>query len=226
MKELAILHKNSTLDPDSPKFDKVWNAENWKLIAVRPRINKKVFELRLVYFNTESAEQAYLMPRMRIVRGGDTNRPDDLRQKNNLTFIKMFHEAFFDGENIKPFVANDKAKYGEVLANFMTKVLTYYDKDDPMMRANLAAVPHNSRLGGGNFYDENGKYLYGDGWALGALTVGTEMRGGKKVLAFTSPPIDGFVSTIKPNKEQTAFKPYPPHIADLNSEEYKKAGKN
>ena len=69
LKELAIMHKNPTLDPDSPKFDKVWNAENWHLIAVRPRINKKIFELRLVYFNTEAAEQVYLMPRMRIVRG-------------------------------------------------------------------------------------------------------------------------------------------------------------
>ena len=157
MKELAVMHKNPTLDPDSPKFDKVWNAENWKLIAVRPRINKKVFELRLVYFNIEAAEQAYLMPRMRIIRGGDPSRPEELRQKNNYQFAKMFHEAFFDGENMKPFVANDKAKYGEALADFMTKVLTYNDPNEPMMKANMAAIPHNSRLGGGNEYDANGK---------------------------------------------------------------------
>lgn len=222
LKNLADLHKNPTLNPDSPKFDKVWNAENWKLIAVRPRINKKVFELRLVYFNVKAAEQVYLMPRMRIVRGGDANRPDELRQKNNLTFAKMFHETFFDGENMKPFVANDKAKYGEALADFMTKVLTYYDKDDPMMRANLAAVPHNSRLGGGNKYDANGNYEYGDSWALGALTVGTVMRDGKKVLAFISPSISGFAASIKPNKDNTAFKPAIPPIADVNNPNYKK----
>ncbi len=45
---------------------------------VRPRINKKVFELRLVYFNIKSAEQAYLMPRMRIVRGKDAGRSEEL----------------------------------------------------------------------------------------------------------------------------------------------------
>ena len=55
--------------------------------------------------------------------------------------------------------------------DFVTKVLTYNDKEDPMMRANLAAIPHNSRLGGGNEYDENGKYLFGDGWLLGEMKV-------------------------------------------------------
>ena len=220
------MHKNPTLDPDSPKFDKVWNAENWKLIAVRPRINKKVFELRLVYFNTVAAEQAYLMPRMRIIRGDDASRPDELRQKNNYVFAKMFHEAFFDGENMKPFVANDKAKYGEALADFMTKVMTYNDKNEPMMKANMAAIPHNSRLGGGNEYDANGKYLYGDGWALGAMLVRPVTRNGKKVLAVVSPPIDGFVASIKPNKDSTAFKPFPAPVTDKTSPAYQKGWEN
>lgn len=221
MKELAVMHKNPTLDPESKAFDKVWNAENWKLIAVRPRINKKVFELRLVYFNTVAAEQAYLMPRMRIIRGGDASRPDELRQKNNYVFAKMFHEAFFDGENMKPFVANDKAKYGEALNQFITKVLTYNDKSEPMMKANMAAIPHNSRLGGGNEYDANGKYLYGDGWALGAMKVAPVDRNGKKVLAVVSPPIDGFVASIKPNADGTAFKPFAPPVADVSDDEHR-----
>ncbi|CAN5853212.1 hypothetical protein BH20ACI4_BH20ACI4_15840 [soil metagenome] len=226
MKELAIMHKNPTLDPDSPQFDKVWNAENWKLIAVRPRINKKVFELRLVYFNIKAAEQAYLMPRMRIIRGGDASRPDDLRQKNNYQFAKMFHEAFFDGANMKPFVANDKAKYGEALAEFITKVLTYNDKSEPMMKANMAAIPHNSRLGGGNEYDANGKYLFGDGWALGAMKVAPVERNGKKVLAVVSPPIDGFVASIKANADGTAFKPFAPPVADKDNDEHRAGWEN
>lgn len=222
LKELAVMHKNPTLAPDSDKFDKVWNAENWKLVAVRPRINKKVFELRLVYFNIKAAEQAYLMPRMRIVRGDDPSRPDDLRQKNNYVFAKMFHEAFFDGENMKPFVKNDKAKYGEALNEFITKVLTYNDPNEPMMKANFAALPHNSRLGGGNVYDEQGNYQYGDGWALGTMMVRPVMRDGKKVLAVVSPPIDGFVASIKPNKDNTAFKPIPAPITDKNNPAYQK----
>ncbi len=222
MKELAILHKNPTLDPDSPNYNSEWNAENWRLIAVRPRLNKRVFELRLIYFNVKAAEQAYLMPRMRIVRGKDAGRPEETRLKNNYQFAKMFHETFFDGENLKSFVANDKAKYGEALADFMTRVLNYYDKDDPLMRANLAAIPHNSRLGGGNEYDEKGNYLHGDGWLLGAIKVGTIERNGKKVLAFISPFIDGFASSIKPNKDGTSYVPVPAPIADAGNPNYQK----
>ncbi len=222
LKELAIMHKNPRINPESKAYDKVWDAENWKLIAVRPRINKKVFELRLVYFNTEAAEQVYLMPRMRIIRGDDASRPEELRQKNNHEFAKLFHDTFFDGENLKPFVANDKTKYGEALNEFITKVLTYNDPKEPMMRANMAAIPHNSRLGGGNEYDEKGNYLFGDGWALGALKVGPVMRNGKKVLAAISPPIDGFVASIKPNSDGTAFKPVTAPVTDKNSPSYRK----
>jgi len=222
LKDLAKLHKNATLDPDNAQYNPVWNAENWELIAVRPRVNKKVFELRLVYFNIKAPEQAYLMPRMRIVRGGDASRPEETRLKNNETFIKMLHEAFFDGENLKPFVANDKAKYGEALSDFVTKVLTYYDKDDPAMRANLAAIPHNSRLGGGNAYDENGKYLYGDGWLLGEMKVTPVMKNGKKVLTLNSTPFEGFVSTIKANKDNTSYMAVPAPATDVNSPNYRK----
>jgi len=222
LQQLAIVHKNPTVDPESKQYDKVWNAENWKLIAVRPRINKKVFEIRLVYFNTEAAEQSYLMSRMRIVRGDDAKRPDEITQKNNYLFAKKFHETFFDGKEMKDFVANDKAKYGEALADFLTWVFTYEDPKEPMLKANFAAFPHNSRLGGGNEYDSNGKYLSGDGWALGAFKVNPVMRNGKKVLAVNSPPIAGFVASIKPNEDGSKFKPVAPPIADPNSSEYKK----
>jgi hypothetical protein len=104
----------------------------------------------------------------------------------------------------------------------MTKVLNYNDPNDPMMRANLAAIPHNSRLGGGNEYDKNGNYLHGDGWALGAIKVGPVARGGKKVLAFISPFIDGFAASIKPNKDLTAFKPFPAPATDVNNPAYQK----
>ena len=220
LKELAILHKNPVLDPDSKKFDDDWKAENWKLIAVRPRINKKVFELRLVYFNTVVAEQAYLMSRMRIVRGDDAKRPAEITQKNNYIFAKKFHETFFDGAEMKDFVANDKAKYGEALADFMTWVLTYEDPKEPLLKANFAAFPHNSRLGGGNEYDKNGKYLHGDGWGLGAFKINPGMRNGKKALVVNSPPIAGFVASIKPDKENGRFKTVAPPAVDPKSDSH------
>ena len=90
------------------------------------------------------------------------------------------------------------------------------------MRANLAAIPHNSRLGGGNEYDEKGNYLHGDGWALGAFTVAPVEREGKKVLAFVSPPISGFVGSIKANEQGTAFKPFPAPVTDAGNPNFKK----
>ncbi len=213
LKELAKLHGNDSIDPDSPSFDPAWNAEHWRLICLRPRINKKVFELRFVYFNVKAAEQVYLMPRMRIIRGNDHELTDEIRQANNLAYIRMFHNAFFDGPNLKPFVANDKAKFSEVLAQFVTEYLNFSDPQHPQLRANFAALPHNARLGGGNRYDANGKYVSGDGWALGAMKVAPVERDGIKTLAITSPAIAGFVTSIKPSPDNTKFKPVPaPHF--------------
>ena len=149
--------------------------------------------------------------------------PEELRQKNNYIFAKMFHEAFFDGENMKPILSQmTKRNTAKRWNEFITKVLTYNDPNEPMMKANMAAIPHNSRLGGGNEYDKNGKYLYGDGWALGAMKVKPVMRNGKNVLAVVSPPIDGFVAQIKPNDDNTAFKPFPAPITEKTIRQYQK----
>lgn len=220
LKNLAALHRNEEIDPDSPKFNPEWKAENWRLVAVRPRLNKKVFELRLVYFNIIAPEPVYLMPRMRIVRGADANRPEELRQKNNKEFARLLHDAFFDGENLKPFVANDKKKYGEALADFITSVVGYSDPEDPLMQANFAAMPHDGRLGGDNRYDEKGRYLTGDGWALGVMKVAPVERNGKKVLAFVNPAIDGFATSIKANADATAYRPVPAPRFNAGSKDF------
>jgi hypothetical protein len=209
LKNLALLHRNEEIDPDSPRFNKQFNAENWRLIMVRPRMNKKLFELRLVYRNEAAAEPVYLMPRMRIIRGKDPGRPEEDRQKNNEAFARLFHETFFDGADLKPWVAKDKKAYGEALANFITKVVTYNDPTDPKMQANFAALPHNARLGGDDQLDAKGNYLRGNGWALGVMKVVPVERNGRKVLAFANLPIDGFATSVKANAQGTAYVPFP-----------------
>ncbi|MBD0370454.1 MAG: hypothetical protein ICV60_06430 [Pyrinomonadaceae bacterium] len=209
LKNLALLHRNEEIDPDSPRFNKQFNAENWRLIMVRPRMNKKVFELRLVYRNEAAAEPVYLMPRMRIIRGKDAGRPDEDRQKNNETFARLFYETFFDGADLKPGMIRDKQVYGEALAQFITKIVTYIDPTDPKMQANFAALPHNARLGGDDLLDSKGNYLRGNGWALGVMKVVPVERNGKRVLAFANLPIDGFTTSVKPNPQGTAYVPVP-----------------
>jgi hypothetical protein len=212
LKNLAALHHNEEIDPDSPRFNRQWNAENWRLVMVRPRLNKKVFELRLVYRNVVAAEPVYLMPRMRIVRAKDffMAQNKEVRLKNNERFARLFHETFFDGPNLKPFVARDKRTYGEALASFITKVVTYSDPTDPMMQANFAALPHNARLGGDDHLDAKGRYLTGNGWALGVMkVVPIERPGMRRALGFANLPIDGFTTSIRPNPANDAYVPFP-----------------
>jgi hypothetical protein len=220
LKNLALLHRNEEIDPDSPRFNKQFSAENWRLIMVRPRMNKKVFELRLVYRNEAAAEPVYLMPRMRIIRGKDPGRPDDDRQKNNETFARLFYESFFEGPDLKPGMAKDKQVYGEALAQFITKVVTYNDPSDPKMQANFAALPHNARLGGDDLLDSKGNYLRGNGWALGVMKVVPVDRNGKKVLAFANLPIDGFATSVQPNPQGTAYVPVPAPRFNAKSTEF------
>jgi hypothetical protein len=219
LRNLALLHHNDEINPDSPKFNPQWKAENWRLIMVRPRVNKRIFELRLIYRNVVAAEPVYLMPRMRITRLKDPelDKDDDARQKNNKTFATLFHDAFFDGADLKPFVARDKKSYGDVLADFISSVVNYSDKDDPNMQANFAALPHNARLGGDDLLDGTGRYLRGDGWALGVMKVVPVERDGKKVLAFSNLPVDGFATSVKLTPDGTAFRRVPAPAFDPKS---------
>jgi hypothetical protein len=206
---LAALHHNEEIDPDSPKFNPQWNAENWRLLMVRPRVNKKIFELRLVYRNVVAPEPAYLMPRLRIVRGTDPDilKDNDLRQKNNEAFARLLHDAFFDGPNLKSFVADDKKAYGAALADFIGRVVAYHDDKDPRMQSNFTALPHNARLGGDDTLDAQGRYLRGNGWALGVMKVVPVERAGRQMLAFANLPIDGFAASIKRAPDGKSYKP-------------------
>jgi hypothetical protein len=222
LKSLAALHRNDEINPDSPKFNTQFNAENWRLVMVRPSVNKRVFELRLVYMNVVAPEPVFLMPRMRITRLKDPEleRDDDARQKNNRTFSELLHKAFFDGAELKPFIARDKKSYGEALADFITTVITYNDKDDPNMQANFAALPHNARLGGDDVLDEKGRYERGDGWALGVMKVVPVERDNHKVLAFSNLPIDGFATSVKPAPDNSAFRRVPAPAFDKSSPQF------
>ncbi len=219
LRNLALLHRNDEINPDSPKYNPQFNAENWRLVMVRPRVNKRIFELRLVYKNIVAAEPVFLMPRMRITRLKDPelDKDEDARQKNNKTFATLLHNAFFDGTDLKPFIERDKKSYGEALADFISNVVNYSDKDDPNMQANFAALPHNARLGGDDQLDEKGRYLRGDGWALGVMKVVPVERDGKKVLAFSNMPIDGFATSVKPTPDGMAFRRVPAPAFDPKS---------
>jgi hypothetical protein len=219
LRNLAALHRNDEINPDSPHYNPQFNAENWRLVMVRPRVNKRIFELRLVYKNVVAAEPIFLMPRMRITRlkDPDLDKDDAARQKNNKAFATLLYKAFFDGADLKPYVARDKKSYGDALADFISAVVNYKDPEDPNMQANFAALPHNARLGGDDALDEKGRYLRGDGWALGVMKIVPVERDGKKTLAFSNTPIDGFATSIKPLPDNSAFRRVPAPAFDPKS---------
>ena len=222
LRNLAELHRNDEINPDSPKYNPQFNAENWRLVMVRPRVNKRIFELRLVYKNVAAAEPVFLMPRMRITRLKDPelDKDDAARQKNNRAFAALLHSAFFDGADLKPFVARDKKSYADALADFISAVVHYSDPQDPNMQANFAALPHNARLGGDDLLDEKGRYLRGDGWALGVMKVVPVERAGHTVLAFSNLPIDGFATSVKPTPDGAAFRRVPAPAFDPASKSF------
>ncbi len=222
LRNLAQLHRNDEINPDSPKFNPQFNAENWRLVMVRPRVNKRIFELRLVYKNVAAAEPVFLMPRMRITRLKDPelDKDDAARQKNNKAFAALLYNAFFDGADLKPFVARDKMSYADALADFISSVVHYSDPQDPNMQANFAALPHNARLGGDDELDAKGRYLKGDGWALGVMKVVPIERAGRKVLAFSNLPIDGFATSIKPTPDGSGFRRVPAPAFDPASKSF------
>ncbi|HJU53806.1 MAG TPA: hypothetical protein VJ715_04510 [Pyrinomonadaceae bacterium] len=222
LRNLAELHRNDEINPDSPKYNSQFNAENWRLVMVRPRVNKRIFELRLVYKNVVAAEPVYLMPRMRITRLKDPelDKDDAARQKNNKAFATLLYNAFFDGADLKPFIARDKKSYADALADFISAVVHYNDPQDPNMQANFAALPHNARLGGDDELDEKGRYLKGDGWALGVMKVVPVERGARRYLAFSNLPIDGFATSIKPTPDGAAFRRVPAPAFDPNSKSF------
>ena len=64
---LAQTHQNPRLDPTSPQFDKAvfGAAADWKIVAVRPRIDKAWTELRVVYQAVNATEPVFAMFRLR-----------------------------------------------------------------------------------------------------------------------------------------------------------------
>jgi hypothetical protein len=69
LKSLAETHGNPRLDPDAPTFDKATfgDPKDWRLVVVRPRIDKKFHELRLVYQAVKAPEPVFAMFRVRPV---------------------------------------------------------------------------------------------------------------------------------------------------------------
>jgi hypothetical protein len=166
LKNLADTHGNPRLDPDDPKFDKAafGDPKSWRIIAVRPRLDKAFMELRIVYMATKAPEPVFAMFRVRPTIDIPT-LPADARAHNNEVFVGIVTKRLFKDGKLDPRWVKDARAHGKAVAGLVHDVLDYAEKDRPTARGAFVALPTEARMGGGSLRNADGTYKSGDGWA-------------------------------------------------------------
>ncbi len=213
IRTLAVVHDNPRLAPGSKGFDAAFATnkanKNWQITAVRPRLDKQVQELRIVYENLAAPEPVYLMFRWRLAK----DRPDlppEQAEANNKEISRLALETFFVKDSLNPKFEKDKKAHGKAVSAFVTAILTYKNDKLPDLAGEFVALPHEARMGGGSArLPEEAEaraagprpYASGDGWAWAVLKAIWLDEGGKKKLAITNVPIPGFTTDIRPTAD-------------------------
>lgn len=202
---LAATHGNPRLDPKSKQFDKktFGDPRAWKIVAVRPRIDKKWTELRVVYQAVKAPEPVFAMFRVRPTWDVPT-LPPEARAYNNKVFLEMVWKHLLDdGKPSEKHMANPKA-HGKAVAALVAEVLAHDDsKTHPWARAGFSALPTEARMGGGSRRHDDGSYRSGDGWAWSVMKPMPNADG--TALAYVAIPIPGFWTHTVPSPDGTAW---------------------
>jgi hypothetical protein len=196
LKELAWLHDNPRLDPDSKEFDRAsfGDPKSWKVITVRPRLDKKWQEVRVVYQAANAPEPVFAMFRFRPTTDP---APPEAREVNNKVFSQSVYDAFFDQDGrLEAKLADDPSAHARALATWLEGVLSYKDPEQGWARASFLALPTEARMGGGSTRGPDGAYASGDGWAWSVLKPLPAGDGSSQ--AYQSMPIPGFWTAMQP----------------------------
>ncbi len=204
LKGMAEIHKNPRLDPDAKEFDKkaFGNPADWKLVVVRPRIDKKFHELRLVYQAVKAPEPVFAMFRVRPVQ--DTpSLPPEAKAENNKVFAQLFWTAFLDESGApNPKLVADAKAHGKATAAFVRGVLTYKGTA-PWAVSGFIALPTEARMGGGSARNPDGSYLSGDGWAWSVMKPMPAADGASQ--SYVNIGIPGFWTQAVPSPDGKAW---------------------
>lgn len=210
---LAQTHGNPRLDPTSDKFDTAafGDPQDWKIVAVRPRIDKKWNELRIVYQATAAAEPVFVMFRLRPVWDVPT-LPPEARGVNNQAFAGLVAKHLLDGKR-GPSAAllKNKKAHAKAVAAFVKAVVTYraptpkkgQAAPPPWQRAAFIALPTEARMGGGSARDASGGYRSGDGWAWSVMKPMAAPDGASQ--AYVNIGIPGFWTATAASPDGTSW---------------------
>ena len=210
---LAQTHGNPRLDPKSPQFDKAafGDPAAWKIVAVRPRIDKAWTELRVVYKAVNAAEPVYAMFRLRPVVEyvPALPRPEEEHTANNKIFLGMVAARLLDQGAPSAKLMADPVAHGKAVAALMTDVMTFDGTQGPNAKPYLhgfeIGIALEARMGGGSLRDDAGAYKSGDGWGWSAMKP--FQTGDGKGQVYQNVAIPGFWTKTVPSADNQTWVP-------------------
>lgn len=206
LKGMAAIHQNPRLDPDAPEFDKAsfGKPSDWKLVVVRPRIDKKFHELRLVYQAVKAPEPVFAMFRVRPVQDLPT-LPPEAKGENNKVFGELFWKHLLDASGApNPKLVKDAKAHGKAVKAFVDGVLAYKGTA-AWATPGFIALPTEARMGGGSARGADGAYASGDGWAWSVMKPMVNAAGDAQ--AYVNIGIPGFWTQTVPSPDRKAWVP-------------------
>jgi hypothetical protein len=207
---LSQTHANPRLDPSSPTFDKeaFGDPASWKIVTVRPRIDRAWTELRVVYQAMKAHEPVFAMFRVRpvveYVPAGP--RPAEEMVANNTLFLGMVAKHLMkDGGPNKAFV-KDTAAHSKAVAALMTDVMSYDDTaKKPYLHGFMIGIALEARMGGGSARNDDGSYKSGDAWGWSAMKPFPSTGG--PIQVYQNVAIPGFWTDLSPSADNKTWVP-------------------
>jgi hypothetical protein len=208
--QLGITHENLRFVPGQAEFDKqaFGDVKSWKIVAVRPRIDKAWTELRVVYQAMNAPEPVFAMFRLRPVVEyvPALPRPEEEREANNKLFLGMVAKHLLKNGGPNPAFVKDKAGHGKAVSALMTELMTYDDtKTKPYLHGFMIGIATEARMGGGSARNADGSYKSGDGWGWSAQKPFQTPEG--SVQQYQNVAIPGFWTETVASKDGTTWMP-------------------
>ncbi len=216
----AQIHDNPRLDPKSDKFEKAvfGDPAAWKIVTVRPRIDRAWTELRVVYKAVKAPEPVFAMFRLRptVEYVPALPRPPQERIDNNKVFLGMVAKHLLANGGPNPKFVKDTAAHGKAVSALMTDVMTYDESAKaPYLRGFMIGIALEAQMGGGSARNADGSYKHGDAWAWSAQKPFVTADG--KAQAYVNVVIPGFWTKTTPQDQVGAngtLKTWGPVCAD------------
>ena len=208
--QMGITHENLRFVPGQAEFDKeaFGDVKSWKIVAVRPRIDKAWTELRVVYQAINAREPVFAMFRLRPVVEyvPALPRPEEEREANNKLFLGMVAKHLMKDGAPNPKFVKDTAAHGKAVSALMTELMTYDDtKTKPYLHGFMIGIATEARMGGGSARNEDGSYKSGDGWGWSAQKPFQTSEGSTQ--QYQNVSIPGFWTDTVPSKDGKTWVP-------------------